>query len=283
VHGGFVGYATVDGQQIRDQTVLAPDLYPGIWEVNVAASRTAADASAYEVSVAFDGYEVEPEAIVSLPHQATGKPAKGSVQVTRVFPGVFRGSSRASIAGFHRTEAVTVEDTDLWTHSFALDSQTPRAEFHLVMDEAVGNLFTDCAVNIRDASGQTVVATGFSGLEVTARVRLPAGQESASYTLEVAGGFALAPDLDEWGFDLEEKYFLAEPVAGEVKREGGGALAFYSGVPTDVKITFAHDWPESPAGLQPFGAVQFLDRNLPDKAPGDQGGRLVLEVPIALE
>jgi hypothetical protein len=48
-------------------------------------------------------------------------------------------------------------------------------------------------------------------------------------------------------------------------------------------VSFAGSWPEPPAGLRPYGAIRFLDRNLADKAPGDTEGRLVLEVPIRLK
>jgi hypothetical protein len=89
--------------------------------------------------------------------------------------------------------------------------------------------------------------------------------------------------MEEWGFDLEEKYYFASPVAGRVARDGGGALRFYSGIPTEVKVTFDDSWPAAPDGLAPFGHVRFRDPNTPDKKPGDQRGPVVLEVPIQLE
>ena len=36
--GGFAGYARKTGNQITDQTILRPELYPGTWEINVASS-----------------------------------------------------------------------------------------------------------------------------------------------------------------------------------------------------------------------------------------------------
>ena len=66
-------------------------------------------------------------------------------------------------------------------------------------------------------------------------------------------------------------------------RAGGGPLRLYCGVPTDVALSFTDSWPAPPAGLQPFGAVRFRDRDPADKAPGDTAGRVVLEVPIRLE
>ncbi len=283
VRGGFVGFATVDGENMKDMSVGTPELYPGTWEINVAASRTAKDLTAYRLTVSFDGYTCEPETIRSLPRKETGKPAQGNVTITRVFPGVFQGTVRASIAGFRRQQEMKVEDVDEWTHSFSLSRQTPRAEFVLVMDEPTANLFTDCAVNILDADGEVVRATGFSGLEVELAVDLPAGVDTANYSLQVVGGFALQQDMAAWEFQLEEKYFLALPVTGEVQRAGDGFLKLYCGVPTELEVTFADSWPSPPSQMHAFGTLSFLDTNLADKAPGDRGGKLVLEVPIALE
>jgi len=283
VHGGFVGYATLDGENIKDMTVLAPELQSGIWGINVATSRSAQDLSNYRLTVAFDGYHCEPEVITELKRKEPGESAKGSLVVSRVFPGKFQGTVQATMDGFRKAHEVTIEDTDEWTYDFTLDRATPRAEFELVMDEKTGNLFTDCAVNILDASGDVVRATGFSGLEVNLGVSLPGGEESADFTLEVVGGFALKEEMAEWGFDLEEKYYFASPVTGTVERAGGGGLNLYGGVQTKVKISFADTWPAPPESMHAFGSVRFRDTNLDDKAPGDKGGRLVLEVPIQLE
>jgi hypothetical protein len=187
------------------------------------------------------------------------------------------------MAGFRRERDIEITDTDEWSYDFTLDRTTPRADFRLVMDEAVGNLFTDCAVNIIDENGTVVRATGFGGLEVNVGARLPADRDSAEYKLEVVGGFALARDMEKWGFTLEEEYRFADAVTGSVTRAGGGDLHLYCGVPTEVEVEFAGGWPAPPADLHPFGAVRFRDSNTADKVPGDRGGRLVLEVPIRLE
>ncbi len=164
-----------------------------------------------------------------------------------------------------------------------MDATTPRAAFRFEMDKATGNLFTDCAVNILDGSGHAVRTTGFDGLIAETGFSLPSGMDSATYTLQVVGAFAIAEDMAEWGFNLEEKYHFAHALAGKTKRAGGGRLNFYCGVPTDMKISFAEEWPAPPAGLSAFGKVQFKDRRTDDRRPGDSGGRLVLEVPIEVE
>jgi len=283
VHGGFGGYATLSGENLIDWTVLAPDLYPGTWGINVASSRTAKDLTDYRLTVSFDGYRCEPETIASLPRKGTGKAARGEVTVTRTYPGTFQGTTRATIDGFRRLQEVEIEDTDEWSHKFTLDTETPRAEFSLVMTEEIGNLFTDCAVNILDDDGNVVRATGFSGLEVDLSVNLPEGRQTATFELQVVGGFALAEDMADWGFELEERYLLARPLSGEVRRAGNGPLKLFCGVPTQIEISFEDTWPSPPQKMHAFGALHFLDANLDDKAPGDRGGRLVLEVPIALD
>jgi len=281
VRGGFAGYARKTGDQIKDTTVLAPELFPGTWEINVASSITNLDRSDYRLTVSFDGYEVDASAMGSIAVTTPGKPAKASLVVTRVFPGAFQGRVEAAVAGFMGKEEVAVEDTDTWTHAFSLDRTTPRAAFHLLMTKDVGNLFTDCAINILDGDGHAVRSTAFNGLEGDVGFTLPAGQDTGDYTLEVVGAFALAADMAAWGFDLEEKYFLAGPVPGSVKRAGGGALKLYAGIPTTLKVSFATSWPAVPDGLHVFGQVRFLDTRTDDRRPGDEGGRLVLEVPIA--
>jgi len=283
VRGGFAGYATRDDDNIKDSVVLAPELRPGTWEILVASSITAEDLSDYRLSVSFDGYHVEPAEVTSLPREGSGESAAGSVTVTRAFSGVFEGGVDAAVEGFIGEETVEIEDADEWSKSFTLDATTPRASFHLVMTEKIGNYFTDCAVNILDPDGVAVRATGFDGLEANLGFHLPEGADTATYTLQVVGAFAIAADMADWGFELEEKYHLAYAVAGQATRAGGGALNLYSGVPTKVKLSFDDEWPAAPEGMGMFGAVRFRDENTEDRRPGDDGGRLVLEVPIRLE
>ena len=283
VRGGFAGYARTEGDNIKDTTVLTPDLFPGTWEINVVGSITATDLTDYRLTVSFDGYDVEPAELTGFSRKGTGKKATGTAVVTRSFAGVFKGSATAAMKGFERDSEVEIEETDEWTKSFTLDSTTPRAAFHLVMDEAVANLFTDCAVNILDGSGKALRIAGFDGLEAHMSISLPEGSESATYTLQVVGAFAIAEDMADWGFDLEEKYLFASPVTGSAKRAGGGRLNLYCGVPADVKVSFDDEWPAAPDGMNVFGALEFRDNNTDDRRPGDEGGRLVLEVPIKVD
>jgi hypothetical protein len=281
--GGFAGYATVDDRPITDQVVLAPELQPGTWEINVASSINAMDLSDYRLTVSFDGYEVTPCTVTRLERGKNGEDATGEFTVTRAFSGVFEGQAVAAIEGFAGSETVEITETDEYTRDFTLDATTPRADFHLEMCEKVGNLFTDCAVNILDAGGKAVVTSAFDGLEADVGFSLPAGKDSATYTLQVVGAFAIAADMEKWGFELEEKYSFAHPVGGEARRAEGGSLNLYSGVPTAVELTFAEEWPAAPEGLKTFGTVSFRDENTDDRRPGDKGGRLVLEVPILLD
>ncbi len=281
--GGFAGVAGVEGVPLRDQTILPPELRPGVWEVLCAAPIAALEPSAYRLTVSFDAYACEPPVLSALPRGAIGKPAKGELTVTRAYPGVFRGSAQAVVQGFRREREISVEAEDIWSTDFTLTRESPRAAFHLAMDERTANLFTDCAVNIVDDKGARVLTDGFAGLEARAEWSLPAGVEKGTYKLEVVGGFALARDREKWGFRLEEEYLLDAPVAGTVKRGDAADFALYSGVPTALAVAFPGSWPEPPAGLRPFGAVKLLDRNVEDRLPGERDGRLVLEVPIRLE
>jgi len=283
VRGGRSGYASVDDDPIKDQTVLAPELYPGTWEINVVSSIRAMDKSDYRLSVSFDGYTFTPAAVTSIEREKNGEDATASVMVTRSFAGVFKGGASVVIDGFAGTEEVKVAETDEYTREFILDSTTPRAVFHLVLSEKVGNLFTDCAVNILDSNGEAIHVNGFDGLEADIGVSLPSGAETATFTLQVVGAFALAADMEEWGFDLEEKFYFAHPVQGQAKRAGGGPLRLYCGVPTEVELSFAEEWPAPPTDLKTFGAISFNDTRTDDRRPGDEGGRLVLEVPILLD
>ena len=283
VRGGWSGYASVDEDPIKDQTVLAPELYPGIWEINVASSIMARDLSDYRLSVSFDGYTVTPATVTALERQENGEDATADITVTRSFTGVFKGGASVVIEGFAGTEEVEVAQADEYTREFTLDSTTPRAGFHLVMSEKVGNLFTDCSVNILDDTGQAVHINAFDGLEADIGVSLPSGTQEATFTLQVVGAFALAADMEEWGFDLEEKYYFAHPVQGQVKRAEGGPLRLYCGVPTEVELSFAEEWPAPPSDLKTFGNISFNDTNTDDRRPGDEGGRQVLEIPIRLD
>jgi tripeptidyl-peptidase-2 len=283
VRSGWSGYASVDEHPIKDQTVLAPELYPGTWEINVASSIGAMDKSDYRLSVSFDSYTFTPNTVTDLGRQKNGEDATANVTVTRSFAGVFKGDTEVAIEGFVASEEVEITEADEYTRDFTLDSTTPRATFHLVMTETVGNLFTDCAVNILDENGKAVRVNGFDGLEADVGISLPSGAKTATFTLQVVGAFALAADMEEWGFDLEEKFYFAHPVQGQAKRAGGGPLRLYSGVPTEVELSFSEEWPAAPADLETFGAIRFNDTRTDDRRPGDEGGRLVLEIPIRLE
>ena len=263
--------------------MLAPELYPGTWEINVASSIGAMDKSDYRLSVSFDSYTFTPDTVTDLRREKNGEDATANVTVTRSFAGVFKGDAAVAIEGFVASEEVEITEADEYTRDFTLDSTTPRATFHLVMTETVGNLFTDCAVNILDENGKAVRVNGFDGLEADVGISLPSGAETATFTLQVVGAFALAADMEEWGFDLEEKFFFAHPVQGQAKRAGGGQLRLYSGVPTEVELSFTEEWPAAPADLETFGAIRFNDTRTDDRRPGDEGGRLVLEIPIRLE
>jgi len=280
--GVWPGYARPETHPVRDTAIVGEALYPGIWELNVVAAIGNLVDTDYRLTVSFDAYDVRPAELTVLDRAAPGKSAKGALTVTRAFPGVFEGRIAVSIEGFGRERAVEIEDSDTWSHAFTLDAETPRARFHFEMDETTANLFTDCAVNIIDASGHSVDATGFDGLVCDVDVAKPASAATARYTLEVVGGFALGADAESWGFDLDETYLFAAPVAGKVARAGGGDPDLFCGVPTELEVSFDANWPAPPDGLAPVGAVVFRDENLDDRRPGDRGGRRVLEVPIRL-
>ncbi len=283
VRGGFTGYARTEGDNIKDMTVFRPELFPGTWEINVMGAITATDLTDYRLTVSFDGYDVDPPELTGFTREETGEEATGTATVIRSFSGTFKGRATAAMLGFVKESEVEIEETDEWTQSFTLDSTTPRASFHLVMDETTGNLFTDCAVNILGGSGKALRITGFNGLEVTMGMSLPEGRDSATYTLQVVGAFALAEDMADWGFEMEEKYFFASPVSGTAKRAGGGRLNLPCGVPTQVEVGFEEEWPGAPDGMNVFGNLEFRDNNTDDRRPGDDGGRLVLQVPIKVD
>lgn len=276
VKGDWAGYARPETHPIADTVITGDTLYPGIWELNVVAAIGNRVDTDYRLSVSFDAYDVTPAELTALDDGA------GSLMVTRAFPGVFEGAATATIDGYGDVSEVEVEESDTWSHAFTLDAATPRAEFHLTLDEATANLFTDCAVNILDADGRAVRATGFVGLVCDLSVAKPANVDEVGYTLKVVGGFALGVDSERWGFELDERYLFASPRRGEVTRAGGGPLHLYCGVPAALDVSFAADWPAAPEGLSPVGAVTFRDRNLDDRRPGDDGGQVVLEVPIRL-
>jgi len=282
VKGGWHGYARPETHPVVDTVIHPPVLRPGVWEMNLAASITNLVDTDYRLTVSFDAYDVRPNEITELPRSGAGKAATAELEITRAYRGLFRGAASAVIEGFRRERDIEIEDSESWSLPFTLDRETPRAEFQLSMDEATANLFTDCAVNIYDASGNAVRGSGFNGLLCNLSLNLPDGRDSASYTLKVTGGFAMAADKDAWGFNIEELYGLAAPVSGTVSPAAGGALRLYCGVPAAVEVAFDEAWPTAPDGLHASGSVTFRDDNLDDRRAGDTRGRNVIEVPIRL-
>ncbi len=280
--GGWSGWAGENAINVRGVELLGDEVYPGVYEFDVVGARTNASNLDYRLSISCDGYAGDPAVVTALPRDGAAETAAASLTVTRAFPGVFRGGIDAAVQGFRREREISVSESDVWSHSFTLDATTPRAEFHLEMDEATANLFTDCAVNISGADGRDIDGAGFAGLVCDMDVALPAGVESADYTLKVTGGFARKQLMEDWGFTLEEKYLLAAPAAGEVSRSGGGSTRLYCGVPVDLDLSFADAWPTPPDGMHAFGVVAFRDDRAADRMPADARGRLVFEVPIRL-
>lgn len=278
--GGFTGYATPDRNPIRDAVVAGDEIQPGIWEINIASSITARDLTDYRLTVSFDGYRVEPAELTGPSRPEPGKDATVDFTVTRSFPGVFRGDIAAELEGFRREREIEIKDTDEWTMEFDLDSTTPRAVFHMAMEKEIGNLFTDCAVNILDDTGKAVRISGFDGPDMEVGISLPSDKDSASYTLQVVGAFAIAEDMADWGFHLVERYHLARPLGGAVSRAGGGDAKLYCGVPTELEASFDGELPQAPEGMGTFGTIRFEEVRTADRRPGDKDGRLVLEVPI---
>lgn len=281
VRGGFAGYARKSGDQIKDMTVLAPDLFPGTWEINVATSMANLDLSSYQLTVSFDGYEIDGADLEIVNRSANGEPAVGEITVTRTFPGVFEGTVVAKMSGFTKSIAVTVEDADTWTHSFTLDRANPTVRFHLEMSKEVGNLFTDCVLKIMDESGVAVVSTGFNGLEGDISYTLPDNTESGTFSVMVVGAFAIAADSAEWGFEVDEKYEFAAPIQGSVETASGGQLKLYAGISATLEVSFADSWPAAPEGMHTYGTLIFRDTQTEDRRPGDDGGRVVLRVPLS--
>jgi len=281
VKSSWHGYARPENNPVVDYVITPPTLHPGVWEMNLVAAIGNLVDTDYRLTVSFDAYDVSPAKITDLSRKA-GKSAKTNLEITRGFRGAFQGTAKAAIEGFRKEQEVTVEDTDTWTHSFTLNSATPSAEFLLEMDEATANLFTDCAVNILDSAGNAVRGTGFDGLVCDLSLSLPEGSDSATYKLQVVGGFARADDMEEWGFQFEECRMLASPVTGVVTPSHGSTLKMYCGVPATVSVEFADEWSEAPEGMHAFGEVVFKDEKTADRKAGERGGRTVLEVPIRL-
>lgn len=281
VQGGFSGYARPESRPVVDVTVTPPELRPGVWEMNLVAAIANLRPTDYRLTVTCDAYDVRPAEITALPREAGGA-AEATLEITRGLRGVLHGRGEAVLDGFRRERRVDVSDAERWTHAFTLDRRAPRATFELRMDEATANLFTDCAVNILDADGKAVAATGFSGLVCDVTVSLPEGRDSADYTLQVVGGFARAADAEAWSFDLTETRRWAAPVTGRVTGPGEGGLVLHAGVPAELTVAFADAWPTPPDGMQVSGRVRLLDERPRDRRPGDHGGRPVLEVPIRL-
>lgn len=281
VQGGFSGYARPESRPLVDVTVTPPALRPGVWELNLVAAIANLRPTDYRLTVTCDAYDVRPAVITELSRQA-GEAAEASLEITRGLRGVLHGRAEAVLDSYRRERRVDVSDTDLWTQSFTLDAAAPRATFELAMDEATANLFTDCAVNVLDADGTAVAATGFSGLVCDLDVALPDGADSAAFTLQVVGGFARPDDADAWSFDLTEVRHLADPVSGAVAGADGAALTLHAGAPASLDVSFADAWPTPPDGMHVAGTVRLLDERPVDRRSGDRGGRKVLEVPIRL-
>jgi tripeptidyl-peptidase-2 len=119
VHGGWTGYASTEDDNIKDSTVLRPELYPGTWELNVCGARTATDLTDYRLTVSFDGYQVCPPEVEAFATKGTGKQATGKVHADPLLRRHLPGPGQRQHAGLQQAEGS--EDrgrrrVDPWLH-----------------------------------------------------------------------------------------------------------------------------------------------------------------------
>jgi tripeptidyl-peptidase-2 len=264
-----IGFADHDERPERTTTVSGEDLVPGVWEVDFRAAFDMAVRSRFDYEVSVSGLEARPEMVTSLEFAAPGREPGFAVEVRPVFDRPFRGQARGELDSWLRRREVEVDAAE-WEHSFDVDGTVEAVEFTIRTDPELYSRFTDCAINIVDSDGVFVVQSGLGQRSETVRLDHPAPGE---YRLRVVGGFTHAEQADEWQFELEERFVLAQKVQLTGTVHESPEFRLVPDVASEVRFTASGSPPVAPEGFVNAGQVRFVS---------DREGRVELFVPVRL-
>ncbi len=263
-------FAESEDTRERRFVVRGEDLLPGVWEVDQRAAMTFDASSTYDLQIRFAGLTATPEEISELNFDRPGENPQTEVEVTNRFEEPFRGSGHAVIDHWRRERELSVEGS-VFTYDFEVNEAVSAVDFEISVDPETYNLFTDCAINIRDSAGVYVAQTGLG--QRSEHVRL-GGATPGSYTLEVSAAFAREEDAESWDLDLTERFELAQTVGFEVTHDGSAELVAYPDQPLTLELTAEASPRTAPEGFVNAGQLELRD---------EEDGNLELVVPVRLE
>ena len=242
------------------ERTLTDDLIPGIWEVDIVSNRPDKDWP-YEFSVRFFGLCADPGEIDSWSDGA------GELTVTNLFerplPAVLDG--RLEGFGMHKEDEFTGLKDEL-TYKVELDERFAAIRVDLEMTPEAYATTTDIGVTVEDAGGEAIYFNAFSNRTLAATVQHPSPDQTATMTVIIRGGFAVADDKRKTPITVKIDRLLADPVAIDVTRGDSSNVLLVPGVPVKLEYELADKMPEAPNGTRPVGYLRFRERGSKDVA-----------------
>ncbi|MFQ5806998.1 MAG: S8 family serine peptidase [Phycisphaerae bacterium] len=246
-------------------------LRPGVWEVPIIADRPDKEWP-YELRAQFFGLHADPPEITEW--SGGGQPS-GELTVTNMFEKRVVADADGLLDGYRQHKDDKFKGLkDTLEYSIRLDERFDRVRIHLELTPDAYAETTDIGVEIKDSSGEAIFFDAFSNRELSATVRKPGG-DSATLTMVITGGFAVADDQRETPITVEIDQLLAEPIPIKVGRNGASAINFVPGVPIPLEFELQERLKDQPQERRPVGYLRFRERASHDtvlRVPIDIGG-----------
>ncbi|MFO0750391.1 MAG: S8 family serine peptidase [Myxococcota bacterium] len=246
----FEHHASTEDQTTGDFLMAGAALRPGVWELVVYGSYKNRGPTSYALDVAFRALDA-PDALVYK--VGDGGVVTADLALANRIEQPFRGAVEVVAVGVRRTKTVDVKGSKL-TVPVTVGDDFASADVGIELDEATWDRMTDVAVNVLDASGRIVVATGMSAR----RARLSIDGGPGRYTLEITGALADPSDAASWSFALTEDLRRREPRPFAVEPPAGmssGRVTLYPQVPTTLGLSLTPALPEAPDGFEQRAAL----------------------------
>jgi len=227
-------------------------LTPGIWEVLLYGSFRNRKTTTYDLDIAFRGVDSRP---IRSFESEPGKPPHGSFQVTNRYNTRFNGQARGSVVGFQKTHTLEAEG-DGASIPFHLSGELSGVDFVLRLSPRTYNRFTDVALQVLDANGKAVAKSGFSNGLATIHLENNNGSASASYTLDIRGGFT-DDDGSPWTVEVQETFRRRDAIPVSVN--DGAAITLYPQVRAHLDFSLQATPPRPPEGYVNVGQITFTN------------------------
>ncbi len=246
--------------RVEASYTISKELEPGLWEVPISSGKMDEQAT-YELEVRFDSVHVEPKTIDELDSDPGSAPS-GSLKLVNLFEKPTTVTTNGRIEGYRKTVTKTLTpDDDVASISLAFTSDIESVRVRIEVSTKDYAKFTDCAVNVFNASGKAIAQSGLDQTTLTITAKNPEPDaDSASAKLEIQPAFTEPNVEDSAEFNIKIDYLYAEPIGIEVERDGKSRITLYPGIPAELSFSLERTPPKTPDGMATIGYIRAIGR-----------------------